>query len=658
MVRSAARRGPPPAPSLCRPAAGAPSVARPPPSARATPAARRRLPPAPALCLPAPGAPSVTPPPPSARAPPAAGGGEEHAEPDRIMRSGRSATGAESSTLATGGTPWKGRLRSHHAPPTPTWKLASQTKNQDKKELQTLNKQAAPKKTAKGGQTRALLLAGRDSEHPIVINDEVNEEYKPRADQSAVKPLRRSPRLHPEDKSSSNLLLPQNCWEIVHNKRTKNAHREDKKQKSFKRNRRNAGLEPLAQSQNEPQPLCQDPQGIHPRKNIADVSNKNSGKQELKPSRCEVLTGKRKRGTERRAPLKKQSYERPKPLPAYCQEIAPCNEPRKSIHRRIEKNTIAVKPKNGDERLPTIDENIDGPSGAKREEMENFCGSDDWTKEQDMALRKAYFSARPSPHFWKRVSRMVPGRSAEDCFNRIHADLSTPTPIAPRPRTSKITFSPIGKLTLSDPKLSNLLEPTIGRQKTAKQKSLAAQKTVRHLLQKHCLNDQAQGADHFSIFESSPSALQLNISFEDSPGTPDSFLNSGSLGKCSGSSSARKKSFSRLRTKPSEPSPPVLKRIKNVILHEKYIDQLSRREGTRRHRKKAPGTKPADSGKTLSEQQAGGLKSAKNALISEATDFVNCFKRLQANSLAHVAENSEDDETGCDASDYSHDDRE
>ncbi|KAJ1263077.1 hypothetical protein BS78_09G157200 [Paspalum vaginatum] len=576
----------------------------------------------------------------------------------------------ESSTLATGSTPWKGRLRSHHAPPTPTRKLPSKTKNQDEKELQTLNKQAAPKKTAKGGHARAaqrprtlqcqpLRLAGSDPEHPIVIKDEVNEEYKPRADQSAVKPLRRSPRLLPEDKSLGNPLLLPNCWEIVCKKKTKNAHREDKKQESFKRNRRNAGLEPLARSQNEPQPLCQDPQGIQPRKNIADVSNKNSEKKELKPSHCEVLTGKRKRGTERRASSTKQSYKEPKPLPAYCQEMAPCNEPRKSIHRRIEKDPpISMKPKNGGEGLPTIDENINEPSGTEREGMENFCGSDDWTKEQDMALRKAYFSARPSPHFWKRVSKMVPGRSAEDCFNRIHADLSTPTPIAPRPRTSKTTFSPIGKFTLSDPKLSNLLEPTIGRKKTAKQKSLAAQKTVRHLLQQHCLNDQAQDADHFSIFESSPSALQLNISFEDSPGTPDSFLNSGSLGKYSGSSSARKKPFSSLRTKPSEPSPAVLKPIKNVILHEKYIDQLSRREGTRRPRKKAPGTKVADSGKTLSEQQAGGLKAAKNALISEAADFVNCFKRLQANSLAHVAENSEDDETECDASDYSHDDKE
>jgi hypothetical protein len=106
---------------------------------------------------------------------------------------------------------------------------------------------------------------------------------------------------------------------------------------------------------------------------------------------------------------KKQSCQDPEPLPPYCQEIAPRNEPSKSTHRRIEKDpSIEVKLKVGDKRLTNIDENINKPSGTEREGMGNFCGSDDWTKEQDMALRKAYFSARPSPHFWKKVSKMVP----------------------------------------------------------------------------------------------------------------------------------------------------------------------------------------------------------------------------------------------------------
>ncbi|KAF8719653.1 hypothetical protein HU200_024396 [Digitaria exilis] len=317
-----------------------------------------------------------------------------------------------------------------------------------------------------------------------------------------------------------------------------------------------------------------------------------------------------------------------------------------NAHGRDPDHPIMIKDdvnKVGHEQLTNIDENMGGQNGTEREGMKILSDADDWTEEQDMALRKAYFNAQPSPHFWKRVSKLVPGRSAEDCFNRIHADLSTPTPVAPRPRRSKTTFSPIGNFSLSDSKLPDLLEVTAGRQRTAKQKSLAAQRTVRHLLQKHCLIDQAQEADHFSLFETSPSALQLNISFEDSPGTPESYLNSGSLGK-SGSLSARKKQFSKLRAERAEPSPAVLEPIKNVILHEKYVDQLSRWEVTKKPRKRTPGSKAVDSGKTLSRQQAGGLKAAKTALISEATDFINLFKKLQANSLALIVENNEDDD--------------
>lgn len=30
-----------------------------------------------------------------------------------------------------------------------------------------------------------------------------------------------------------------------------------------------------------------------------------------------------------------------------------------------------------------------------------------WTKEQELALQRAYLAAKPSPHFWKNVSKMV-----------------------------------------------------------------------------------------------------------------------------------------------------------------------------------------------------------------------------------------------------------
>ncbi|KAK3132579.1 hypothetical protein QOZ80_6AG0524750 [Eleusine coracana subsp. coracana] len=397
----------------------------------------------------------------------------------------------------------------------------------------------------------------------------------------------------------------------------------------------------------EPSSLSQTSQDIPSRKMNPVASRKKSQEKELKAAgHCEVLTKKRKRGTERRSLSQRKGYQKARSKPLNCQEAAPSNDTRKLTGKKSGNDVLfVVEPNTGDMKLMNVKDNNEEPSGIEKEGNEPFCGQDDWTDEQDIALRQAYFSARPSPHFWKRVSRMVPGRSAEECFNRIHADLSTPTPIAPRPRRCKAKFSPLGNFSLSDPELPNLLEPTVGKQRTSKQKNLASQKTVRHLLQKHCLVDQAQAADHFSLFESSPSALQLNISFEDSPGTPLSCMNSGSMHKSSASSSARKKPFSRFKTKKDEPSPAVLKPVKNAVLHEKYIDQLIRREGTKRPRKRATGSKAADNMKAHSEQQAGDLKAAKNALISEATEFVGHFKKLQANSLANMVENSEDDET-------------
>lgn len=36
-----------------------------------------------------------------------------------------------------------------------------------------------------------------------------------------------------------------------------------------------------------------------------------------------------------------------------------------------------------------------------------------WTKEQEVALQRAYFATKPTPHFWKKVSKLVL------CFNVI-----------------------------------------------------------------------------------------------------------------------------------------------------------------------------------------------------------------------------------------------
>lgn len=493
--------------------------------------------------------------------------------------------------------------------------------------------------------------------------DEASEEHKVRGKQPAITPLRRSAWFHRGDKSPSKLLMEKgsylkqlpftpNARDIAHNRKTQTIVKKDNRLENPTRSsQRIAALKASARmkTHKEPRTLLQESQGVPPRRKTADASCSMSEMQELKPSYFEELTRKRKRGTAKKPTSRKPSRQKPK---SDCQTIAPIAEPRNIVHKKSENDPSSImQPKISDDTLMNTKECNEELSGIKRGSEQRLCASDHWTEEQDLTLRQAYFAAQPSPHFWKKVSKMVPGKSAEECFNRVHADLSTPTPIAPRPRTSKVQFSPLGHFTLSDTKFPNLLEPLVGRQRTARQKSLAAQKTVRHLLKKHSLIDQAQEVDHFSVFETSPSALQLNIPLEDCPGTPDNYLNSCSLHKDSMSYKARKRPLSRLKTKQDEPSPAVLKPVKNAALHEKYIDRLSRREGTKKPRKKAAGKKATGPERPVSEQQAGGgLKAVKDALISEATDFISKFKKSQANSLAHVLENTEDDEDTCSSS--------
>lgn len=47
----------------------------------------------------------------------------------------------------------------------------------------------------------------------------------------------------------------------------------------------------------------------------------------------------------------------------------------------------------------------------KEKEEEECVGCEGWTKKQQAALHKAYLVAKPSPHFWKKVSKMVVNHS-------------------------------------------------------------------------------------------------------------------------------------------------------------------------------------------------------------------------------------------------------
>ena len=58
-----------------------------------------------------------------------------------------------------------------------------------------------------------------------------------------------------------------------------------------------------------------------------------------------------------------------------------------------------------------LDEGFDGGrekgvNGEKRKRGGEEI-SKGWTKEQELALQRAYLAAKPSPHFWKNVSKLV-----------------------------------------------------------------------------------------------------------------------------------------------------------------------------------------------------------------------------------------------------------
>ncbi|KAK8959397.1 hypothetical protein KSP40_PGU017719 [Platanthera guangdongensis] len=170
----------------------------------------------------------------------------------------------------------------------------------------------------------------------------------------------------------------------------------------------------------------------------------------------------------------------------------------------------------------------------------------------------------------------VPGKSAQDCFDKIHASIITPLSAQPRLKTRAHGFSPIANFSLSDmisPQASKLEAGRLGKTRT---KKLAAHKTVRHLLRKHSIIDRSMAIDRFSLLESS----LINISSLATLQSPETSSLSQQPDTKSSSNLTMFTRFKLLHS-PTAPSPEVLKQIKNRALHDRYIDQLHHREARR-----------------------------------------------------------------------------
>ncbi|KAL3721754.1 hypothetical protein ACJRO7_034144 [Eucalyptus globulus] len=275
--------------------------------------------------------------------------------------------------------------------------------------------------------------------------------------------------------------------------------------------------------------------------------------------------------------------------------------------------------------IKTLTESKQGEEGCK-----NCQG---WTQEQEAALQRAYISAKPTPHFWKKVSRFVPGKSAQECFDKIHSDHLTPTQSRFRSRANRRDESYIELSPLSASKILISPKPLVKRL-SSKRKGLLAHKTVRQMLQKQNHSDQTCEADFFSVLEPNvdPSTKELTSVLV----TPDNLQKmQGSLLKCrERSSSGNKKPVSRFYSSSRIPliSPPVLKQVKNRALHDKYLDQLHSREAKRNTGLEVKVTSKEVNKMEVNAKKVGTVKAAKHALLSDVNDAIYQLRHLQGNA--------------------------
>ncbi|KAK4768944.1 hypothetical protein SAY86_027094 [Trapa natans] len=271
-----------------------------------------------------------------------------------------------------------------------------------------------------------------------------------------------------------------------------------------------------------------------------------------------------------------------------------------------------------------------GIQGVKRQREENASGSSQgWTKEQEADLQRAYLATKPTPSFWKKVSKLVPGKSAQECFDKFNSDLATPQPRF-RLRTAKARTSLAEPSPLSASKILNPLKQTSKKSNRSKAKSHLVQRTVRQLLQKQSQSDQTTGVDLFSILEPNvdPSGKVTSsscmFSTPETAGKYQAFLHN--LRERSSSNS--KKPLSRFHKLDENSkvlvSPPVLKPVKNRAMHEKYLDQLHCRESKR-------------NAVSVGAKIENGLKinvvgrAAKEVLVSDARDAIHLLRDLRSN---------------------------
>ena len=82
-----------------------------------------------------------------------------------------------------------------------------------------------------------------------------------------------------------------------------------------------------------------------------------------------------------------------------------CEQIVRKCERRTRRSSISPEAVivEGEERMA---KDIGKERKRKRDEEDRGM-TKEWTKEQELALQRAYFVAKPTPNFWKKVSKLV-----------------------------------------------------------------------------------------------------------------------------------------------------------------------------------------------------------------------------------------------------------
>ncbi|KAL3683312.1 hypothetical protein R1sor_001334 [Riccia sorocarpa] len=227
--------------------------------------------------------------------------------------------------------------------------------------------------------------------------------------------------------------------------------------------------------------------------------------------------------------------------------------------------------------------------------------SNEWTPEQEMALQNAYITVKPAADFWYHISKRVPGKTPEECFNKFYAGHPTP-PAAQKSKrqTQKATGNDVDMLDDPEPKRVTA---------KGKQRLLQAHRTIRNILRKQQVEDVDYEADAFVALErpdvvesvlNSEEAKQAVIfkvtevpncipeaTSETNTNKPFEHIVIGGLPASDKENRNVNAGNSRLGRAVSDlqaqcTSPEVLKKVKNPGQLDKYIDHLHQRHNSRR----------------------------------------------------------------------------